>query len=124
MTSYQYLDQDTRDQLMELMDGEPEEIIDLIETLEETNPVYWEDLETSISASSCSGVRNAAHALKSAYAQVGAFALSDLLRQIEALGREGNLEPVSGLFTIANEELVRVNDAFQSWKEHLSMLVT
>lgn len=122
MTSYQYLDQDTRDQLMELMDGEPEEIIDLIETLEETNPVYFEDLKASILSSDSSGVRNAAHALKSAYAQVGAFAMSDLLRQIEALGREGNLGPVEELFSRAQAELIRVNDAFQSWKEHLSML--
>lgn len=119
METYEYLDEDVREQLIDLMDGDAEDIIDLIETLEETNPLYHEQLSDALSANDSEGVRNASHALKSAYAQIGALAMSEFMQKIEAAAKSGDISPVPSLFEAATKEEQKVRQAFDSWKRNL-----
>lgn len=119
MKTFEYLEEDVREQLIDLMDGDVEDIIDLIETLEETNPMYHDQLSESLISHDANGVRNAAHALKSAYAQIGALEMSHIMRDIEAAGKSGDITTVPGLFKAAQAEELNVRQAFASWKENL-----
>ena len=119
MATYEYLDAEVREQLIDLMDGDAEDIIDLIETLEETNPMYHDQLSEALTANDFEGVRNASHALKSAYAQIGALAMSEYMKQIEAAAKDGGISSVAALFEAATEEEKKVRQAFASWKENL-----
>lgn len=120
MVTYEYLDSDVREQLIDLMDGDVEDIIDLIETLEDTNPMYHDELADSLTSSDAEGVRNASHALKSAYAQIGAIQMSDIMKQIEAAGKSGDISGVPMLFEAATAEEIKVRAAFASWKSELT----
>ena len=120
METYEYLDEAVREQLIDLMDGDAEDIIDLIETLEETNPMYHDQLSEALAGNDPEGVRNASHALKSAYAQIGAIQMSDFMKQIEAAAKKGDISIVPDLFEAATNEEVKVRQAFDSWKRNLS----
>lgn len=122
MVTYEYLDSDVREQLIDLMDGDVEDIIDLIETLEDTNPMYHDELAASLKTNDSVGVRNASHALKSAYAQIGAIHMSHIMRDIEAAGKSGDISLVPSLFKAATAEEIKVREAFDSWKSQLNSL--
>jgi signal transduction histidine kinase/DNA-binding response OmpR family regulator/HPt (histidine-containing phosphotransfer) domain-containing protein len=55
-------------------------------------------IDQALAAGDADGLRRGAHALKSSSANVGAERLSGLFRQLECLGREGNLETAIPLF--------------------------
>ncbi len=120
--NYEYLDAETREQLLDLMDGEYEEIVDLIETLEETNPMYFDEMEQALSEASAAGVRNAAHALKSAYAQIGAMEMSRIMKEIEETGKSGDISRTPSLWSQAKDESKKAHQAFQSWKKALTAM--
>ena len=63
------------------------------------------------------GVAAAAHALKSSCAQLGALDLSELFKQLERLGREGDLADAPGLARQASEEYVRVEAALRRMRD-------
>lgn len=119
MENYEYLDKNVRNQLLDLMDGEAEEIIDLIETLEETNPVYHQQLSNALTDNNPEGVRNASHSLKSVYAQIGALQMSTLMNKIEAAAKAGDIQTAHLLHRDVSQEESRVKQAFASWKTHL-----
>lgn len=122
MVTYEYLDSEVREQLIDLMDGDTEDLIDLIETLEDTNPMYHEQLAVSMASNDSEGVRNASHALKSAYAQIGAARMADIMKEIEAEGKSGDISRVPALFEAAIAEEIKVREAFASWKSQLTSM--
>ncbi|NOT69472.1 MAG: response regulator [Methylophilaceae bacterium] len=56
-----------------------------------------QQIEQALAAGDADALRRAAHTLKSSSANVGAGALSELLRQIEVLAREGKIDEVKPL---------------------------
>ena len=119
-TNYEYLDAEMRVQLIDLMDGESEMIIDLIETLTESTPELMEALESSLKDQNADGIREAAHALKSSHAQLGARQFADLCQQMEELGKSGSLQTAEALYRQILKEHEQVKVALESWKNALS----
>ncbi len=120
MITYQYLDEETREQLVELMDGDLHDIIDLIETLEEMNPACQEELRTAVIQGNAAGVQYAAHTLKGSYAQLGASQMAAIMKQLETAGRDKDLSQASALMQEFEAEELKVRRAFSSWKEILA----
>ena len=79
-TAYTYLDAEALDMIIDLMDGDTEMIIDLVDTLLESAPEDMTRLEEGLEALDAHEVREAAHALKSANAQLGALQFSELCK--------------------------------------------
>jgi two-component system sensor histidine kinase/response regulator len=68
------------------------------------------NIEQAVAGGDAEGLRQNAHSLKSSAANVGAETLSGVFRQLEALGREGNLreaEPLLGEMRLAYQHAVR-----------------
>lgn len=83
-------------------DGGPDLLGELIDIyLDDTPPRLTQLVEASKSGDAL-GVRESAHALKSACAQLGAMYLSEICRQLEAMGRA---EQLDGAIPLAEEAL-------------------
>lgn len=78
-------------------------------------PTDLQRLTDAIAAEDADGTRRAAHALKSASANVGGATVSGLFRQIETLGRENRLAEVAPVFAAAQHELVRLLAAIRDF---------
>ena len=61
-------------------------------------------LRAAVSEEDPKAVREAAHALKSSSANVGAKSLAELCKQLEAMGRQGNLSSASLLLDAFDAE--------------------
>jgi HPt (histidine-containing phosphotransfer) domain-containing protein len=83
-------------------DGGPDLLGELIDIFLDDTPPRLKQLNEAAQASDASGVRESAHALKSACAQLGALYLSEICKQLEAMGRAGQLD---GALPLAEEAL-------------------
>ncbi|MEL6594162.1 MAG: Hpt domain-containing protein [Bacteroidota bacterium] len=114
--TYEYLDQDAREMIVDLMDGDAEMIIDLVDTLAETTPELLSELKAGVNSQDAVQIREAAHALKSSNAQLGALNLSELCRRMEEMGKREELEETATLLTMIFQEFQKVEQALNSWK--------
>ncbi len=76
----------------------------------DTSGAGMREVERAIAAGDADPLRCAAHALKSSSANVGATVLSDLFKQLEALGRKATLEGAPALLDTVRLEYSRVSD--------------
>jgi len=109
----QPLDTSKLDELRMLSDGEEGlgllgELIDIF--LDDT-PVRMQDLAAAVDRGDAEASMQAAHALKSSCAQLGALRLSDLFRQMEAQGRAGDVSAAPAFMHAAQDEFGRVRQA-------------
>ena len=74
-------------------------------------------LREAIERADATGVREAAHALKSSSANVGAIRLSSLFKELEALGRSGSVEGAPESVGAIDAEFARVKEALGSCLE-------
>ncbi len=114
--NFEYLNHEALEMIVDLMDGEAELIIDLIETLRSSNPDLLEQLNLGVQTQDSIQIREAAHALKSSNAQMGAMNFSDLCRQMEERGKRQEMEDVDMLFELIKTEYQKVDIALDSWK--------
>jgi HPt (histidine-containing phosphotransfer) domain-containing protein len=80
-----------------LSGGDPQFLAELIETFLEDAPKLLRQLRAAEGAGDADTVRLVAHSLKANGAELGALALSELCKELEALGRSGRLDGASGL---------------------------
>lgn len=116
----EYLDEEAREMIVDLMEGDQEMIIDLIDTLNDSNPTLLEQLVLGVSAQDAVQIREAAHALKSSNAQLGALNFSGLCQQMEEVGKRSQLGDASYLLELIKEEYQKVSVALESWKSSLA----
>ena len=96
---------------MSMREGGIEEIVD--ETIEEflrESPVAFAALEQAIASRDGEEIEIRAHALKSSSGTIRARRLAELLRQIERLGKEGDLAGVADFFPDVASEYRAVMD--------------
>jgi len=121
MVTAEYLDYSVREEIVDLMDGDKEMIIDLIESLMESSPALLEELAEGISTGNGEQVKNAAHALKSSNAQLGAKNFAQLCLQMENLGKGNDLSRVGEVYDAMKKEFDKVNMALNAWKKDLEI---
>jgi len=115
--TYEYLDSSSLDMIFDLMDGDAEMIVDLVDTLAETTPELLDELDQGVKSQNPSQIREAAHALKSSNAQLGALDFSELCRQMEEKGKREELAETAKLLDMIYAEFKKVEQALNSWKD-------
>lgn len=100
------LDQSALEQLREL-DDEGSVLLEIIETFLRDAPKSIAAIESAIISNDAKTLDRAAHTLKSTSAIVGAMVLSSICKELETLGRQGDVAR-------AKESLSRVHDEMAS----------
>jgi CheY-like chemotaxis protein len=85
------LDPKALEQLLEVIGGDRESLKDLIQSFLEEGPELVNRLRQAVAANEADTLRRTAHTLKGSAADFGAVALASLCREIEALGRAGEV---------------------------------
>src|SRR5262249_11740834 len=79
-----------------------------------SSPAPVAELRAAALSQDAEGLRQAAHALKSSSANIGAMALADLSREIELAASAGNIDQACLLFDSLSGEHARVLQALES----------
>jgi histidine phosphotransfer protein HptB len=90
-----------------------EEFIQLIECYLEDTPQRFQAINDAIPQENAKRLQLEAHALKSSSAIVGAKHLSQICKQLEDLGRDGNLSDATLLLSQAMTEYQQVDAALK-----------
>ena len=105
------LDPTAIDRLSEMTGGDPEFIRELITTFLEDAMVQIAAMRTAVDAASADELVRPAHSLKSNSASMGATALAEMCRSLEADARAGRLDGASERVAAAAAEFERVSGA-------------
>ena len=109
------LDPDVLQSLRELGGADDPEIFnELINLFLEDTPVRLRDLSSALEANDATALGQAAHALKSSSANLGATQLSGLFSQIEQAGYQGDLNTAAPLVEQSQSEYGRVEAALKA----------
>jgi HPt (histidine-containing phosphotransfer) domain-containing protein len=110
------LDTGALDTLKETIGGDEAFFVELVESFLDDAPHLLADLRVAIDAGDASGARLAAHSLKSLGRDFGATTLAEQCKQLEDMGRAGN---VSG----ADELLINAEAEFEAVRVKLLDLI-
>jgi CheY-like chemotaxis protein/HPt (histidine-containing phosphotransfer) domain-containing protein len=107
------IDASILDALRELGDGSTDILGELVDVYLEDTPMLLTQLHTALETSDAELLQRTAHTLKSSSASLGALRLSDLSRELEALGRSGALGEAPATIAQVEVEYGRVKRALE-----------
>ena len=105
------LDPDAITALLDLAGGDLDFVDEIADTYREDAPAQLAAIAAAVEAADASALVAPAHTLKSSSASVGAVRLSELARELEALGRTGSVDDGAGRLDALRAEYARVEAA-------------
>jgi CheY-like chemotaxis protein len=108
------LDQAALEGLLSLLGGEFANLAQLIDSFLEEAPRLLAELNQAVAGGDAAAVRRVAHSLKSNGADFGAVAFAALCKELEGMGRAGELAGAAGLAARLGAEYVKVAAALQA----------
>ena len=100
--------------LLEMVGGEADFLVELIDTFLTDAPQLMADMRQAVEQGNAEGLRLAAHSLKSIGADFGAKAFSDLCKELEAIGLAGAVDGAAELVVQAEAEYEQVKAALEA----------
>lgn len=97
MTGSKVLDQATLTQLLDSLDGDADFLKELVDAYLDSSPALFAAMRQATAADDGVSLQRAAHSLKTGSANMGALGLAAQCKQIEDLGRSGNLDGAASL---------------------------
>ena len=108
-----HIDQTTLAALLDSIGGDREFLAELIETFFQDAPAQFSAMHAALADGNTESFRRAAHSLKSNAASFGATTLAALNKQLEDLGKAGDLLSAADLLSEAETEYARVRSALE-----------
>jgi signal transduction histidine kinase/DNA-binding response OmpR family regulator/HPt (histidine-containing phosphotransfer) domain-containing protein len=108
------LDPKALDNLLAMLGGEFDYLVELIDSFLEDAPQLLSELDQHVQSGDADGVRRVAHSLKSNGADFGAITFSTLCKDLEMVGKSGVLNGVAGLVARVGSEYGKVEVALQT----------
>jgi HPt (histidine-containing phosphotransfer) domain-containing protein len=105
--------------LHEMVGGDVEFLIDLINTFLEDAPRMLADMRQSLESGDAKLLHRSAHSLKSNSAEFGAMTLSELSRELETLSKGGSVEGAEELVGRVETEFAQAKVALEAMRQEL-----
>ena len=106
-----YLDRKSLDKIKSLGPNGPKMLSAVISIYLNDSPILIERLGESLNAGDADGVAQAAHALKSASANLGAMSLAEMCRQVEDIARSNSVQGCDSLISRIRLEYGKAREA-------------
>ena len=113
MGNQEVIDRKVLDSLLEAVGGDGEFLAELLDTYFVDSPQQFAIMHQALKDSNSEEFRRAAHSLKSNSANFGAIDLSERAKNLEDLGKEGQLEQAAVPLQEAESEYTRVKSALE-----------
>jgi HPt (histidine-containing phosphotransfer) domain-containing protein len=108
------IDRTVFDDLLDQVGGDREFLAELLQTYFDDSPKLLEALHSALAAGNVEEFRRAAHSLKSSSANFGAVRLSRMCKELEDMGKVGNLDGAGEGIAHAEIEYGRVRATLQA----------
>ncbi len=114
------IDRPTLTGLLEAVGGDLEFLAELLAEYFRDSPAQFQNMATALSSNDAEAFRRAAHSLKSNSANFGALGLSGRFKELEEMGKSGNLEGAGTLVAEADTEYQQVKIVLEAVLKEMS----
>lgn len=104
------------DALVELLDGNPELIITIIDSFLEDCPEYMEAIRWAVEEGDGEALEHEAHGLKGAAGSLRATPASEAARQLEEIGHSGDFAEAESALETLEDEIERLKAELRALK--------
>ncbi len=118
MGNQDVIDKEVLDNLLEAVGGDGEFLTELLDTYFDDTPQQFLAMHSALSDDNSEDFRRAAHSLKSNSANFGALGLSEKAKQLEDLGKSGQLKQAAKPLEEAESEYTKVKTALEIIKKN------
>ena len=108
------IDRETLNTLLDAVGGDPEFLAELLDEFFKDAPVQFQNMENALATHNTEAFRRAAHSMKSNSANFGALALSSMCKDLEEMGKNGQLGEAAPLLAQAKAEYPTVKSALEA----------
>ena len=112
--SEEIIDRDALQRLLEVIGGDPADLLELVEDFETTTPGLFREMQEAASAGDLHGLRVSVHSLKSNGRDFGATRLADLCAALEKDCRDGAVPDAGDRAAAIGLELDKARAALSS----------
>jgi HPt (histidine-containing phosphotransfer) domain-containing protein len=113
MGNQEVIDKNVLESLLEAVGGDGEFLAELLDTYFMDSPQQFAAMHQALEDKNSEDFRRAAHSLKSNSANFGAMGLSERAKNLEDLGKDGQLEQAVAPLEEAESEYTRVKSALE-----------
>ena len=114
MAEGEVIDRAVLDDLLQTVGGDRSFLAELIDSYFDDTPRQLASMRRALEAGNAEELRRAAHTLKSNSSNFGAMTLSSMCKELEALGKCGELAGAAGQIEQIETEYARVRYALQA----------
>jgi HPt (histidine-containing phosphotransfer) domain-containing protein len=114
MNSDDVIDLEVLDNLFEAVGGDGEFLAELLETYFADTPQQFSSMQAALADGNSEEFRRAAHSLKSNSANFGATDLTNKAKDLEEMGKSGQLDLAEASLSDAEAEYLRVKSALEN----------
>jgi HPt (histidine-containing phosphotransfer) domain-containing protein len=106
-----------RDALIELLDGNPDLIITIIDSFLDDCPGYMDAIRTAVENEDAEALKREAHGLKGAAGSLRAEPASEAALVLEEIGHSGDFSEAEPALEALEHEIERLKDALHALRE-------
>lgn len=121
MSVYQYIDKQTLNELVLMLDGDADLLVEIIDTFLEVSPVLIRDMKDAVRGSDADKLKKAAHTMKAPARQIGAMRVGQLSADLEEAGKNEELEGTMPVYQRLKQEYDQLEDSLKSLKRRLEV---
>ncbi len=118
---YQYIDKQILNELVLMLDGDAELLIEIIDTFIEVSPALVRDMKDAIRSEDAYKLKAAAHTMKAPARQIGAMKVGQYSADLEEKGKKEDLTDTMELYVGLKKEYDLLEEALKALKRKLQM---
>ena len=118
---YQYIDKQVLNELVLMLDGDADLLIEIIDTFLEVSPSLMRDMKDAIRSDDADKLKKAAHTMKAPAKQIGALKVGQLSEDLETMGRTENLTNAKPTYDSIKVEYEALEEALKALKRKLEL---
>lgn len=120
-TIYKYIDKVILNELVVMLDGDADLLVEIIDTFLEVSPDLVREMKEAINADDAVKLKNAAHTMKAPAKQIGAMRVGNISADLEEAGKKDDLTNTREMFVKLKKEYDLLETALTSLKHQLEV---
>lgn len=121
MRVFQYIDKQVLNELVVMLDGDADLLIEIVDTFLEVSPALMRDMKDAIRSEDADKLKKAAHTMKAPARQIGAMRVGQISADLELAAKQDDLSETKAMYNDIKKEYDQLEEALKALKRKLEM---
>jgi len=121
MRVFQYIDKQVLNELVVMLDGDADLLIEIVDTFLEVSPALMRDMKDAIRNENADKLKRAAHTMKAPARQIGAMRVGQISADLEMVAMRDDMSETKAMYNDIKREYDQLEEALKALKRKLEM---